>query len=182
MYDFIPQEVLKATERLYIRNQLYKFDYDYQIRMINKLFNMEANRMAQIKLDLLHDWRNVSESNNEDSKSISQDTSDLKKQKRFPGAILYYDKDGTIKRTYIKRVIYSNPATIVFFGDGTKTICKTQDGDTYNAAAGLALCVYKKMVGASTLVDVLNDWIPNGVEKEGTTYDLSIKDIRKKNK
>lgn len=109
-----------------------------------------------------------------------KDINDLKKQKRFSGTILYFDKDGTIKRTYIKRVIYSNPATIVFFGDGTKTICKAQEGDTYNAAAGLALCVYKKMVGASALVDVLNDWFIDGCEKKCSTYDISLKDIRKK--
>lgn len=109
-----------------------------------------------------------------------KDSIDLKKQKRFSGATLYYDKDGAIKHTYIKRVIYSNPATIVFFGDGTKTICKAQEGDTYNPAAGLALCVYKKMVGASALVDVFDDWLIDGCEKKGRTYDISLKDIRKK--
>lgn len=179
MYDFTPQEILRATDRLYIRNGVYKYDWETQIRMINELFNMEAKRMLQTipninasaNIGMLTGWD-----------LAVKDTYDLKKQKRFPGTILYFDKDGTIRRTYIKRVIYSNPATIVFFADGTKTICKASEGDTYNPAAGLALCVYKKMVGASTLVDVLNDWIPSGVEKTGTTYDLSIKDIRKKNK
>lgn len=180
MYDFTPQEILKATERLYIRNRLYKFDYEYQIRMINELFNMEAKRMSKITLNVATAGCALGKPSGWDL--AVQDSIDLKKQKRFSGAILYYDKDGTIRRTYIKRVIYSNPATIVFFADGSKTICKASEGDAYNPAAGLALCVYKKMIGASMLVDVLNDWIPDGAEKIGTTYDLSIKDIRKKNK
>lgn len=178
MYDFTPQEILRATDRLYIRNGIYKYDYEQQIKMINELFNMEAKRMSNITL-------NVATAGCAFGKAPSYDCgieykTDLKKQKRFSGAILYYDKDGTIKRTYIKRVIYSNPATIVFFGDGTKTICKAQEGDTYNAAAGLALCVYKKMVGASALVEVLDDWFIDGCEKKGRTYDISLKDIRKK--
>ena len=177
MYDFTPQEILRATDRLYIRNGVYKYDWETQIKMKNELFNMEAKRMSQTILNtnasanigMLTGWD-----------LAVKDTYDLKKQKRFSGAILYYDKDGAIKHTYIKRVIYSNPATIVFFGDGTKTICKAQEGDTYNAAAGLALCVYKKMVGASALVDVINDWFIDGCEKKGSTYDISLKDIRKK--
>ena len=47
----------------------------------------------------------------------------------------------------ITNVIYNDPATIVFWKDGTKTVVKCQDGDTYSKETGLALCVAKKTLG-----------------------------------
>lgn len=45
------------------------------------------------------------------------------------------------------RVIYNNPATIVFWDDGTKTIVKCQEGDIYSKELGLAMCFVKKCLG-----------------------------------
>ena len=47
----------------------------------------------------------------------------------------------------IKNVIFNDPATIVYWADGTKTVVKCQDGDIYNKEAGLALCIAKKALG-----------------------------------
>ena len=44
-------------------------------------------------------------------------------------------------------VIYNDPATIVRWKDGTKTVVKCQDGDTYSKETGLALCIAKKVLG-----------------------------------
>ena len=44
-----------------------------------------------------------------------------------------------------ERVIYNDPATIVFWKDGTKTVVKCMEGDTYNPEVGLAMCVCKKL-------------------------------------
>lgn len=58
-----------------------------------------------------------------------------------------------------KKVIYHNPATIVYWGDGTKTVVKCDDWDTYSKEAGLALCYMKKMLGSSRAFnDVLKEW------------------------
>ena len=43
-----------------------------------------------------------------------------------------------------KKVIFNPPATIVIWEDGTKTIVKCMEGDTYDAEKGLALCYMKK--------------------------------------
>lgn len=45
------------------------------------------------------------------------------------------------------KVIFHDPATIVFWNDGTKTVVKCQPGDAYNKEIGLALCFSKKMLG-----------------------------------
>lgn len=47
----------------------------------------------------------------------------------------------------IKKVIFNNPATIVLWEDGTKTVVKCQEGDTYSKELGLAMCIAKKHMG-----------------------------------
>ena len=47
----------------------------------------------------------------------------------------------------IDRVIFNDPATIVIWSDGTKTVVKCQDGDTYSKEQGLAMCISKKYLG-----------------------------------
>lgn len=47
----------------------------------------------------------------------------------------------------IKNVIFNPPATIVFFEDGTKTVVKTQEGDTYDPEKGLAMAISKRLLG-----------------------------------
>ena len=44
----------------------------------------------------------------------------------------------------IKNVIFNDPATIVFWKDGTKTVVKCQDGDEFDPEKGLAMAIAKK--------------------------------------
>lgn len=61
----------------------------------------------------------------------------------------------------IKNVIFNNPATIVLWKDGTKTVVKCQENDTYNPEMGLAMCIIKKMCGnKGNYNEVFNKWIP----------------------
>ena len=50
-------------------------------------------------------------------------------------------------RQNIKKVIFNGPATIVIWEDGSKTVVKCMEGDTFNYEAGLALCISKKYLG-----------------------------------
>lgn len=47
----------------------------------------------------------------------------------------------------IVRVIFNNPATIVFWKDGTKTVVKCGDNDVYDPEKGLAMAIAKKYLG-----------------------------------
>ena len=47
----------------------------------------------------------------------------------------------------IKNVIFNNPATIVFWADGTKTVVQAIEGDIYDPEKGLAMAMCKKMLG-----------------------------------
>ena len=61
----------------------------------------------------------------------------------------------------IKNVIFNDPATVVYWADGTKTVVKCQEGDTYSKETGLALCIAKKYLGnKGNFNEVFKKWIP----------------------
>lgn len=67
----------------------------------------------------------------------------------------------TFDHKQIKNVIFNNPATVVLWKDGTKTVVKCQKNDTYNPEMGLAMCIIKKMCGnKGNYNDVFNKWLP----------------------
>lgn len=47
----------------------------------------------------------------------------------------------------IKDVIFNDPATIVFWVDGSKTVVKCQKGETFDPEKGLAMAISKKVLG-----------------------------------
>jgi hypothetical protein len=47
----------------------------------------------------------------------------------------------------IRQVIFSGPATIVFWNDGDKTVVKCMEGDPLNYEMGIAMCTLKKLFG-----------------------------------
>lgn len=60
----------------------------------------------------------------------------------------------------VKKVIFNDPATIVIWGDGSKTVVKCQNGEKFDKEKGLALCYMKKACGnKSNFNNVFKDWI-----------------------
>ena len=47
----------------------------------------------------------------------------------------------------IRKVIFNDPATIVLWSDGSKTVVKCGPEDTYDMEKGLAMAIVKKMAG-----------------------------------
>lgn len=45
----------------------------------------------------------------------------------------------------IDHVVFNDPATIVFWKDGTKTVTKCHAGDTFNKETGLAMYIIRKL-------------------------------------
>lgn len=61
----------------------------------------------------------------------------------------------------IKKVIFNEPATIVFWSDGTKTIVKCGKDDIWDPEKGLAMAVTKKFFGNEGFYyDIFKKWIP----------------------
>ena len=59
----------------------------------------------------------------------------------------------------IKDVIFNDPATIVFWADGTKTVVKCQEGDEFDPEKGLAMAIAKKVYGnKGSYCNVIKKW------------------------
>jgi ribosomal protein L32 len=74
--------------------------------------------------------------------------------------LLTYLSDGQLSMPDIERVIFNNPATIVMWEDGTKTIVKCGEDDKYDQEKGLAMCICKKVYGNTGCYnDIFKKWI-----------------------
>lgn len=81
---------------------------------------------------------------------------------------------GKIRAPFIKQVVFHDPATIVYWTDGTRTVVKCQDGDIYDPEKGLAMAISKKALGnKGNYCNVFKQWLP---EDEVKTLDQRIID------
>ncbi len=61
----------------------------------------------------------------------------------------------------IKKVYFNDPATVVLWEDGTKTIVKAGKGDIYDPEKGLAMAIAKKALGnQGNYYELFKKWLP----------------------
>ena len=73
---------------------------------------------------------------------------------------------GSVRMPKIKNVIFNDPATIVFWEDGTKTIVKCQDGDIFDPEKGLTMAISKKALGnKGNYCNEIKKWLPEEPEE-----------------
>lgn len=74
----------------------------------------------------------------------------------------------TQTRLTVERVIYNDPATVIYWSDKTRTVVKCQPGDTYDPKTGFLLAFCKKVCGnAGNYNNLLREYVP-GYGKEDT--------------
>lgn len=74
----------------------------------------------------------------------------VKKIKKFEEEIKMAEKTRfDMYKPTVKKVIFSDPATIVFWTDNTKTIVKCGENDIYDPEKGVAMCCMKKLLGTN---------------------------------
>ena len=72
----------------------------------------------------------------------------------------------------IENVIFNDPATIVFWQDGTKTVVKAHDG-VFDPEKGLAMAISKKALGNKyDYYDEFEKWLPKKKEFDGVASAL----------
>ena len=63
-------------------------------------------------------------------------------------------------RHQIKKVIFNDPATIIFWDDGSKTVVKCQPNDKYDKMTGFAMACTKYMFGnEGNYYEVFKKWV-----------------------
>ncbi len=79
-----------------------------------------------------------------------------------------YGKDN-LKNTFlgmITKVVFNDPATIVFWNDGSKTVVKCNPEDKFDPEKGLAMACMKKLFGNKGYYnDIFRKWLPEEDEK-----------------
>ena len=95
----------------------------------------------------------------------SRPTTDKKKEAKKP-VDSFETKQSTNRRVKIRDVIFSDPATIVFWDDNTKTVVKTRGGEKYDKEKGLAMAIIKKITGnAGNYYEIFKEWCGDGDEE-----------------
>jgi hypothetical protein len=71
----------------------------------------------------------------------------------------------------IKNVIFSNPATIVFWADGTKTVVRCQEDETYDPEKGIAMAITKKALGNNyEYYNTIKHWLKKAPKVETSRF------------
>lgn len=64
------------------------------------------------------------------------------------------------KKDTPKKVIFNDPATIVYWKDGTKTVVKAE-GESFDPEKGLAMAIAKRHLGnEGNYYDIFKEWLP----------------------
>ena len=85
-------------------------------------------------------------------------TTDKKKEVKKP-VDGFATKQSTNRRVKIRDVIFSDPATVVFWSDGTMTVVKTCCGVKYDKEKGLAMAIVKKITGnTGNQYEMFKEW------------------------
>ena len=99
-----------------------------------------------------------------------------------PEDIIIANNRYKVEKTYnlgtnIKKVIFNNPATIVFWSDGSKTVVKS-NLDDYDPEKGLAMAIAKKALGnEGNYYNVFKKWLPKDDEKIEIKIDQDFNDV-----
>ena len=146
--------------------------------------NIETNRIETNRKDNLYFYapkenNATTETENTDyyTKLLKNLIGAIDKQSRIDNSFGSYYEDDNGNVIYIREVIYNDPAVVVIWNDGTKTVSKCDYGDNFNPEFGLILCVLKKVIGNEQVAKLLMNWIPDNVN--GLTK-ITLKDVFKK--
>ena len=97
---------------------------------------------------------------------------------------IYTTKEAVkIMRNSIKKIIFNDPATIIIWGNGDKTIVKCGEGEIYDPEKGMAMAIAKHFLGdKGNYYETFKKWLPKEHEtvkesKSNTERFISIRDF-----
>ena len=75
----------------------------------------------------------------------------------------------------VEKVIFNDPATVVYWNDGTRTVVKCQPEDTFDCEKGFLLACCKKMFGnTGRYNNILAEYVPEDNSKD----DIDVERMR----
>lgn len=90
-----------------------------------------------------------------------------------------YPNDPTQFRPNFKKIIFNDPATIILWNDGSKTVVKCGPDDKYDPEKGYVMCLLKRFCGNDTAMfhKFLKYGMKNYIPKEEVKEDGKSDDV-----
>ena len=111
-------------------------------------------------------------------RNYNLEVKDYMKTCLLDSSLYAYFKPNNTNLPGIKDVIFNEPATIILWADGTKTVVKCQEGEGYDPEKGMAMAISKKALGnKGNYCEVFKKWLPE--EEEVNDGRVSANDLRK---
>ena len=111
-------------------------------------------------------------------RNYNLEVKDYMKTCLLDSSLYAYFKPNNTNLPGIKDVIFNEPATIILWADGTKTVVKCQEGEGYDPEKGMAMAISKKALGnKGNYCEVFKKWLPE--EEEVNDDRVSSNDLRK---
>lgn len=98
-------------------------------------------------LDFLNDLLNVEDDETEDDEDETLEDGSETNDCGDCGDCDLCDRYDEEPKLDFERIEFHDPATIVFWNDGTKTVVKARHGDKFDKEKGLAMAIAKKVMG-----------------------------------
>lgn len=156
-----------------------QFDTTYEIRFPNSLIEDQVFKFVYLHTDFLR--------KNKDNKALFKLILPFIYGRNIPESLMcpvisdyckadvdvtmsifnYQYNEEMIKMFEIHEVIFNEPATIIIWKDGTKTVVMCQEGDVFDKEKGIALCFMKKLLGnKSNYFEIVKKWTSKPTEKK----------------
>lgn len=79
-----------------------------------------------------------------------------------------------------KRILYNDPATIIFWQDGTKTVVKRSPNEKFNKYNAFCAALAKKMYGCNSRVNkIVDSGIVQNIKPDGKISDEAFKNLKR---
>ena len=126
-------------------------------------------------IDLITEWPTLVSSD-----QINEMLSYINERKTYPE---YREQVRAPKRVMldkIEKVIFNNPATIVIWSDGNKTVVKCEN-EKFDPEKGLAMAISKKLLGNNNgyYYEVFKKWVPKKKTHSKKAVLKAVEKVRK---
>lgn len=155
---------------------------DYWKRTANSVYGSKPSKSIEWEVRNI-DWKLDSNGDRYDAEITAYIVNDIKTvHKSFHDYLVAKLNGFDDPLPRIDNVIFNDPATIVFWSDGTKTVVKCQEGDTFDSEKGLAMAISKKALGnQGNFNEVFKKWCVEPEEYKPMSYEQVMKAIHKFN-
>lgn len=178
--DMAPEDASELDERKanFFKNLDAKYPgiYNAYLEMIKEESESEPEPKTDNIEEIIDDFLEFLDNMlaDDEDEELEDETSDVEDETNDCGDCgdcdlcdCYDEEDAEKEPLDFERIEFHDPATIVFWNDGTKTVVKTRHGDKFDKEKGLAMAIAKKVMGnTNKYYDIFEEYCFNEDDPE----------------